>query len=190
MFFYVETPTDKLVYGENELSAVDAAKKALRAARVVQFRTFLDNRPNFKPSQLSGAPLAAWNAVKAALATAGSAEVLTHVVQRGLQADGRTPKQIALATATCIAAWDGTAPNVTTLLGSLPAGGIPFMGWPQTDVLPDAVDPPTPAQIDAANTAAAARAAAQVQWRSDAQTQISQGIPAYQAWVAANPYPA
>jgi len=63
------------------------------------------------------------------------------------------------------------------------------MGWPQTDVLADAPEPPTQAQIDAAIAAAAARQAVQDQWRIDAQAQMQLGIPAYQAWIALNPYP-
>ena len=189
MNFYVETPTGKYAYfAENELSAADGPKKALRETRIAQLRAFLDARPNFKPSQLTGAPLVAWNAVKTALANAGAAEVLTHVLQRGQNAG--VPVQIPMTGATYACSWDGTAPNVNTLIGTFPAGGISIMGWPQTDQVPDAIDPPTQAQIDAAIAAAAAKAALQEQWRIDAQAQMQLGIPAYQAWVAANPYPA
>ena len=188
MNFYVETPTGKYVYfADNELSSVDGPKKVLRETRIAQLQTFLDNHPNFKPSKLTGAALIAWNAVKTALANAGAAEVLTHVLQRGMNAGN--PVQIPLATATYACSWDGVAPNVNTLLGTFPAGGISFMGWPQTDVVPDAADPPTQAQIDAAIAAATTKQAAQEQWRVDAQAQIQLGIPAYQAWIALNPYP-
>lgn len=188
MNFYVETPTGKYAYNSlNEVSAVDPAKRALRETRIAQLRAFLDARPDFKPSKLTGAGLIAWNTVKAALATAGAAEALTHVLQRGMNAGN--PIQIPLATATYICCWDGRAPSVTTLLGTYPAGGITIMGWPQTDVMPDAPEPPTQAQIDAANALAAARLAAQNKWRTDAQAQIALGIPAYQAWIASNPYP-
>lgn len=189
MNFYVETPAGKFAYfATNELSAVDAPKKALRETRIAQLRAFLDARPNFKPSQLTGAQLTAWNAVKTALANAGAAEVLTQVLQRGMNAG--VPVQIPMTGATYACSWDGLAPNVNTLIGTYPAGGISVMGWPSTDVLPDAPDPPTQAQIDAALAVAAARQAVQDQWRVDAQIQRQLGIPAYQAWVAANPYPA
>ncbi len=188
MLWYVKTPTDQLVYHDAELSAVDTVKASTRAARVQAVQDWIASHPNIKWSQLSGVLLIAWNVVKAALQAAGKAEVLTHVVQRGLMPDGRTPKQIALATATYIASWDGQAPAVTTLFGTFP-GSISFMGWPQTDVMPDPPDPPTQAQIDAANAAAAAKAAAQAQWRTDAQAQMTLGIPTYQAWLVSNPYP-
>jgi len=188
MNFYVESPSGKFAYfATNELSAVDGPKKALRETRIAQLQTFLDNHPNFKPSKLTGVPLTAWNAVKTALANAGAAEVLTHVLQRGQNAG--VPVQVPMTGATYACSWDGVSPNVNTLIGTFPAGGITFMGWPQTDVLADAPEPPTQAQIDAAIAAAAARQAVQDQWRIDAQAQMQLGIPAYQAWIALNPYP-
>ena len=183
MNFYVETPTGKYsYYADNELSSFDAVKKATRDTRVAQFQTFLDNHPNFKPSKLSGAALIAWNAVKTALATAGNAEVLTHVLKRN-------NIDIPLATATYACSWDGASPYVNTLLGTFPVGGISMMGWPQTDVVPDASDGPTQAQIDASIAAAVAKQASQAQWRVDAQAQMQLGISAYQTWLASNPYP-
>jgi hypothetical protein len=139
MMFYVVTPTDTLVYDEVELSAVDASKRATWRVRVAAVQAWLDAHPGVQWSTLSGVALIAWNTVKNALMTAGKNAVLTHVVQRGGTA--QSPKQIALATATYIAQWDGISPFVRTLFGTFPAAGIAFMGWPQTDVAPD---PPTP----------------------------------------------
>ena len=43
---------------------------------------------------------------------------------------------VPLTNAIYNATWDGTAVNVTTTLGTFPVNGIPFMGWPVTDVAP------------------------------------------------------
>jgi hypothetical protein len=186
MFYYVVTPTNNLVYHDNELNLFDAAKKTTFDVRVAAFQTWLNNNFSTKISTLSGVALIAYNTVIAALKTAAKNAILTHVVARRLNVG--VPNLINLSTATYIAIWDGISPYVTTVLGTFP-GSISFMGWPQTDVMPDPPDPPTQAQIDAAMAAAAAKQAAQNQWRLDAQAQMQLGIPAYQTWVASNPYP-
>lgn len=138
MNFYVESPSGKRCYNaDNELSAVDAPKQALRELRMSQLLAYIEARPGFKPSLLTGAALTAWNTIKAVLGAAGTAEVLTHVLQRGMVSG--VPVQIPSAGATYACSWDGRSPNVDTLLGTFPAAGISFMGWPQTDVLPDAL---------------------------------------------------
>lgn len=43
---------------------------------------------------------------------------------------------IVPADATYIADWDGISPAVVTTSGTFPSGGIPYAGWPQTDVAP------------------------------------------------------
>ena len=189
MFYCVQTPTDFLVYQDEELSAQSTVLRVTWRTRVAALQAWLDTNPGVKFSQLSGVLLIAYTAVVNALKTAGGSWVKTHVVQRGEASPG-VPKQIALSTATYIGQWDGSQPYVRTLLGAFPAGGVPFMGWPQTDVPPDPADPPSQAAIDAAIAAAAAKQAAQDQWRVDAQAQMALGIPAYQAWLATHPYPA
>lgn len=189
MFYCVQTPTDFLVYQDEDLSSQAPALRLTWRTRVAALQAWLDANPDAKFSQLAGAKLIAYTAAVSALKTAGANWVKTHVVQHGEASPG-VPKQVALSTATYIGQWDGQQSFVRTLLGTFPAGGIPFMGWPQTDVAPDPPDPPSQAVIDAAVVAAAARQAAQDQWRVDAQAQMALGIPAYQAWYATHPYPA
>jgi hypothetical protein len=74
------------------------------------------------------------------LAVAGD-DPRRHVLNRGADGAGGL-KQVAMTDLTVAACWDGLAPNVTLRVGDWPAGGIPFMGWPQTDVPPAATTPP------------------------------------------------
>jgi len=212
MLYYVKTPTGDYAFDGNERSANDSAKEATALARLQAAREFFEARREVKWPQASAVQLAALAALRASVTAPGVAAIKAMRLRRGVQADGKTPLDIDLSAVTYACAWDGVAPYVTTLVGTFPppaqqqvvwtdgqgtqqtgltfSGGIPMAGWPQTDMPPDPPVPPTQAQIDAANAAAAARQAAQDQWRTDAQTQIALGIPVYQVWVAANPYPA
>lgn len=211
MLYYVKTSSGDCAFDDNERSASDPAKDATALARLQAAKEFFEQRRNVKWAQASGTQLTALAALRTLISAPGMAAIKAMRLRRGVQADGRTPLDIDLSSATYACAWDGVAPHVTTLFGTLPpltqqpvtwtdgqgrqqsgvtwSGGIPIAGWPQTDLPPDPPVPPTQAQIDAANAAAAAKAAAQEQWRVDAQAQMQLGIPAYQAWVAAHPYP-
>lgn len=186
MNFYIETATDKLCFHAVEFAPRTQNQIDRFLNKVDALERYKENHPKLlqrkDPDPVKLAELASRE-------QAVVDEVVDKLVLRGQNPD-KSAKQVVLLNPIYLCAWDGRAPYVTTLIGTFPAAGITFMGWPQTDVVPDAPEPPTQAQIDAANAAAAAKLAAQDQWRIDAQAQMQLGIPAYQAWIAANPYPA
>jgi hypothetical protein len=185
MNFYIETATDKLCFHDVEFAPRTQNQIDRFINKVDALERYKENHPKLlqrkDPDPVKLAELAARE-------QAVAVEVVDKLVLRGQNPD-KSQKQVVLATPTYLCSWDGLAPFVTTLIGTFPIGGITMMGWPQTDTQPDDPVPPTQAQIDAALAVAAAKQAAQEQWRVDAQVQIQLGIPAYQAWIALNPYP-
>lgn len=194
MLFYIENSKGKRAYADQETEAWDAIKgqipdavEATRAEKLVAVELALDAEKAKGTVDMKNLPKAVTDKQKE-YADAIKAEVLATKVS---VYDAVTKQQTfeLLATPDFACSWDGRSSYVTTLAGTFPAAGIPIMGWPQTDVPPDPPVPPTQEQIDAAIAAAVARLALQDAWRAAAQAQMQLGIPAYQAWVAANPYP-
>lgn len=145
-YWYVEKPSGKFVYGDNELTTWDRERglpvpvKATRAAKEAALAVAVKNNPITDPKN----PPAPVKAAADDLKTTYSAEVATHAVNIG-QDSQKPPEQ--MAGATYIATWDGVAPYVVTVLGAFPKNGISFMGWPGTDVPPAPPVPLTPENI-------------------------------------------
>jgi len=186
MNFYIETVTEKMCFHDVEFAPRTQNQIDRFINKVDALERYKENHPKLlqrkDPDPVKLAELASRE-------QAVVDEVVDKLVIRGKKGDG-SPNSIVLLNPTYLCSWDGFAPYVTTLIGTFPAGGITMMGWPQTDTQPDDLVPPTQEEIDAAIAIAAAKQAAQDQWRIDAQAQMQLGIPAYQAWIAANPYPA
>lgn len=181
MNYYIETAGGNLCFHDVEFSprtknAIDRYNN-----RVDDLQRFLDNHPKLLQRK---------NPDPALIATlvdrqkAVSDEVVTAFVLRG--ADGL---KIRLDAPTYLCAWDGAADYVVTLVGAMPAGGVPFFGWPDTDIPPDAPAPLPQSDIDAAIAKAATREAARAAWSASAGPILAASVAGYQAWLEANPYP-
>lgn len=133
MLYYVETPTDKLVYSDVELDDRTQNKIDKYNTDLQQFQDFVENHPKLlQRKDPDPVRLARYEKLKADVS---GDVVLTHVVLR--DNGGGSFKKIKLDLATCLVAWDGVSQYARTVFGTFPAGGIPFAGWPQTDVKPD-----------------------------------------------------
>jgi hypothetical protein len=182
MNFYIITAADKLVFSDVEFATRTQNQIDRYNNKLDALQRFLDNHPKLLQRKNPDPAKLAELAIRE---QAVAAEVVDKFVLRELKPDG-TNKKIVLLDPVYVGQWDGLTPFVTTLVGTFPIEGIPFVGWPQTDIQPD--DPPTPTQEQL--DAAVAVAAAQDQWRITAQTQMQLGDQIYYAWIAANPYPA
>jgi hypothetical protein len=142
MLYYVETATTKRAYADQELKSWDGIKGSLPKAtldaraqkQAVVDAALVTERVKGKVS-LKTPPKAVGDALTA-LKMAASTELSTHVLPTFDKQQAKIV-DLQLTAPTYACQWDGTAPYVTTLVGTFPAGGITIMGWPQTDVPPD-----------------------------------------------------
>lgn len=137
IFFYIQLASGAISYQPEELGAMDSHKLNVAENRLQALRNILEGNRWRKIADLP--PLVATNLtnrvnnLKADALTA----ILTHTVKRASRLNPDQTDEIAVSDPLYACVWDGESEFVITLTGTFPVDGIPILGWPQTDVIPD-----------------------------------------------------
>ena len=142
MLWYTKTASNYRAYDDAETNAWDHARGKLREDTFVARKAKIDaieiayDEEKVKGEVDPKAPPQKIIDKELELKTALVAETATHEVKK---CDETLNREVAddLTEPVYQCSWDGSAPYVTTLVGTFPEEGIPFMGWPQTDVPPE-----------------------------------------------------